>query len=107
MQAEDIYSISVLPQESNNLQCASPFVFLRFLEVPNPAKDQVSMDAELNCMDLKRNSEDTSSACVVDFDMEKEPLPVPDEKAVESLKTECVPIVSFSSVLLPVIASKV
>lgn len=106
MQAEDIYSISVLPQESNNLQSASPFAFLRFLEVPNPAKDQVSMDAELNCIDLQMNSEDTYSACAVDFDMEKEPLPVPDEKAVESLKTECVPIVSFSSVLL-VIASKV
>ncbi|EXB29450.1 hypothetical protein L484_022121 [Morus notabilis] len=94
---QDVYSISVLPQESNNLQCASQLAFLRILEVPNPPIDQVCMDAELNCqncIDFQMTSADTYSSCVVDIDMERESLQVPEsnEKTVEILKTESAPI---------------
>ncbi|KAF3441063.1 hypothetical protein FNV43_RR19349 [Rhamnella rubrinervis] len=91
--AQDIYSISVLPQEGNNLQCASQLAFLSILEVPNPAKDQMSKDAHMNCqncIDLQINSAETYSPCIVDINVEKESLQAPEsnEEAVESLKSE-------------------
>lgn len=60
------------------------------------------MDAELNCqncIDLQMTSADTYSSCVVDIDVERESLQVPEsnEKTVEILKTESAPIVSFFS----------
>ncbi|XP_062099531.1 uncharacterized protein LOC133805371 isoform X2 [Humulus lupulus] len=89
---QDVFSISVLPQESNDLHCASHLAFLRFLEVTNPANDQVYKEEKLNSQnstDLKMNSTQTYSSCVVDIDVEKMSLKVPesDEKAVESLKS--------------------
>uniref|UniRef100_A0A803PE57 Uncharacterized protein n=1 Tax=Cannabis sativa TaxID=3483 RepID=A0A803PE57_CANSA len=92
---QDLFSISVLPQESNDLHCSSHLAFLRFLEVTNPKNDQVYMEAKLNSQnstDLKMNSTQTFSSCVVDIDVEKMSLKVPEsnEKAVESLKSESV-----------------
>ncbi|KAF4370599.1 hypothetical protein F8388_020185 [Cannabis sativa] len=92
---QDLFSISVSPQESNDLHCSSHLAFLRFLEVTNPKNDQVYMEAKLNSQnstDLKMNSTQTFSSCVVDIDVEKMSLKVPEsnEKAVESLKSESV-----------------
>ena len=95
----------MLPQEGNNLQCASQLAFLSILEVPNPAKDQMSKDAHLNCqnyIDLQINSIDAYSPCIVDINVEKESLQAPEsnEEAVGSLKSEGVLIVSFSAIHL-------
>ncbi|KAL5556040.1 hypothetical protein UlMin_038276 [Ulmus minor] len=95
--AQDVYSISVLPQEGNHLQCASQVTFLRFLEVPDPANDQTCDDAQLNChncIDLQMNTADAYSSCVLDINVEKESLLANEstEEPAESLKSETVPI---------------
>ncbi|KAH7520594.1 hypothetical protein FEM48_Zijuj08G0161600 [Ziziphus jujuba var. spinosa] len=101
--AQDIYNISVLPQEGNNLQGASQLAFLSILEVPNPPKDQKSMDTYLNCqncIDLQMNNADTYSSCIVDIKVEKESLQAPEsnDEAVESLKNESV-LINLQKVL--------
>ncbi|KAJ7956816.1 Adenine deaminase [Quillaja saponaria] len=45
----DICSISVLPEESSNPECAPPLAFVSIVEVPNPSKNQMCVDSELNC----------------------------------------------------------
>ncbi|XP_059433496.1 uncharacterized protein LOC132166662 isoform X2 [Corylus avellana] len=90
---QDVYSISVLSGEGNSPQCASELAFLSFLEVANPSKNQMCLDAQLNCqncIDLKTKSVDAIPPCIVDINIEKEYSKKPEstDEGVESLKGE-------------------
>lgn len=78
MQVQDIYGISVLPDEGNTSpNCTSQLTFLSFLEVPFPSKSRTSLDTQLDChkcIDLQMKSADTYSSCIVDINIEKENL---------------------------------
>ena len=99
LQSQDVYSISVLSGEGNSPQCASELAFLSFLEVANPSKNQMCLDAQLNCqncIDLKTKSVDAIPPCIVDINIEKEYSKKPESTDdVESLKGEGVLTVSF------------
>ncbi|KAH1047568.1 hypothetical protein J1N35_038352 [Gossypium stocksii] len=62
LQGQDVYSISVLPEEGNTSpKCTPQLTFLSLLEVPFPSKNQMCLDAKLscrNCINLKVDSED-------------------------------------------------
>lgn len=90
---QDVYSISVLSGEGKSPQCASELAFLSFLEVANLSKNQMCLDAQLNCqncIDLPVKSADPISPCIVDLNIEKEYSKTPEsnDEAVESLKSE-------------------
>ncbi|XVF58985.1 hypothetical protein PTKIN_Ptkin07bG0237300 [Pterospermum kingtungense] len=72
----DVYSISVLPEEGNTSpKCTPQLTFLSLLEVPFSSKNQMCLDAQLscqNCIDLKVDSEDAYSSCILDINIEKE-----------------------------------
>ncbi|KAB1210248.1 hypothetical protein CJ030_MR6G013357 [Morella rubra] len=90
---EDVYSISVLSAEGNSPQCSSQLAVLSFLEVANRPKNQMCLDAQLNCpdcIDLQMKSADGAPPCIVDVNVEKEYLKTPEsnDEAVESLKSE-------------------
>ncbi|XP_022751069.1 uncharacterized protein LOC111299853 [Durio zibethinus] len=73
---QDVYSISVLPEEGNRSPKSTPqLTFLSLLEVPFSSKNQMCLDAQLSCQsctDLKVDSEDVYSSCILDINMEKE-----------------------------------
>jgi hypothetical protein len=109
LQGQDVYSISVLSGEGKSPRCASELAFLSFLEVANPSKKQMCLDARLNCqncIDLQMKSADPISPCIVDINIEKEYSKTPEsnDEAVESLKSEGVLTVSFI-VYLPILYS--
>ncbi|GMY11360.1 hypothetical protein FCV25MIE_06599 [Fagus crenata] len=90
---QDVYSISVLSGEGKSPRCASELAFLSILEVANPSKKQMCVDAQLNCqncIDLQMKSADPISPCIVDINIEKEYSKTPEsnDEAVESLKSE-------------------
>lgn len=93
-QGQDVYSISVLPDDGiTNPQCEPQIAFLNFLEVSNPFKSQMCPDTQLNCkscVGLQMESSDTYSPCTVDMDIEKGSLETPksNEETMGSLKTE-------------------
>ncbi|KAK8556688.1 hypothetical protein V6N13_064704 [Hibiscus sabdariffa] len=76
---QDVYSISVLPEEGNtNPKCTPQLTFLSLVEVPFSSKKQMCLDAQLschNCIDLKVDKEDAYSSCILDINIEKE---IPD-----------------------------
>ncbi|KAE8700097.1 hypothetical protein F3Y22_tig00110562pilonHSYRG00080 [Hibiscus syriacus] len=76
---QDVYSISVLPEEGKtNPKCTPQLTFLSLLEVPFSSKKQMRLDAQLschNCIDLKVDSEDAYSSCILDINIKKE---IPD-----------------------------
>lgn len=78
MQVQDVYGISVLPDEGNTSpNCTSQLTFLSFLEVPFPSKGRTSLDTQLDChkcIDLQMKSADAYSSCIVDINIEKENL---------------------------------
>ncbi|XVF17250.1 hypothetical protein REPUB_Repub10bG0103600 [Reevesia pubescens] len=73
---QDVYSISVLPEEGNtSKKCTPQLTFLSLFGVPFSSKNQMCLDAQLscqNCIDLKMNSEDAYSSCILDINIEKE-----------------------------------
>ncbi|XVE86782.1 hypothetical protein DITRI_Ditri18aG0061400 [Diplodiscus trichospermus] len=73
---QDVYSISVLPDEGNmSPKCTQQLTFLSLLEVPFSSKNHMCLDAQLscqNCIDLKVDSEDAYSSCILDINIEKE-----------------------------------
>ncbi|KAI4345247.1 hypothetical protein L6164_012387 [Bauhinia variegata] len=88
---EDVYSISVLPEEDGNTNCASSLAFLSILEVPNLSKSQMYLDAHLNCencIDFQMKSEDNYSPCIIDIPSEKDNSICPKscEEGIENLK---------------------
>ncbi|MFQ6645146.1 hypothetical protein Gotur_019126, partial [Gossypium turneri] len=96
VQGQDVYSISVLPEEGNTSpKCTPQLTFLSLLEVPFPSKNQMCLDAKLSCrnfIDLKVDGEDAYSSCILDINIEKE---LPDiltssDEIVGNSKTEVV-----------------
>ncbi|KAJ1377336.1 hypothetical protein SESBI_48991 [Sesbania bispinosa] len=90
--ARDVYSISVLPEESENANCASPVAFLSIVEFPNQAKSAMCLDAHINCqncIDVQMESKDVYSQCIIDIpSVNGNPVsPESFEEGVESFKT--------------------
>ncbi|XWS41576.1 hypothetical protein CRYUN_Cryun17cG0093600 [Craigia yunnanensis] len=87
---QDVYNISVLPEEGKSPKCTPQLTFLSLLEVPFSSKNQTCLDAQLscqNCIDLKVDSEDAYSSCILDINIEKETpdkLKSSDETVVNS-----------------------
>lgn len=106
VQVQDVYGISVLPDEGNTSpDCTSQLTFLSFVEVPFPSKNQMNLDTELDCqkcIDLQMKSADTYSSCIVDINIEKGSLETlkSNDETVGSIKNEG--IVTVSSYLLSV-----
>ncbi|KAK8687306.1 hypothetical protein V6N13_086131 [Hibiscus sabdariffa] len=91
---QDVYSISVLPEEGNmSPNCRPQLTFLSLLEVPFSSKNQMGLDAPLSCqnyIDLKVDGEDGYSSCILDINIEKE---TPDilkssDETIGNLKSE-------------------
>lgn len=103
MQVQDVYGISVLPDEGNTSpNCTSQLTFLSFLEVPFPSKSRTSLDTQLDChkcIDLQMKSADTYSSCIMDINIEKENLETlkSNDETFGSIKSEGVvsPFVLF------------
>ncbi|PPE01523.1 hypothetical protein GOBAR_DD01452 [Gossypium barbadense] len=104
---QDVYSISLLPEEGNTSpKCTPQLTFLSLLEVPFPSKNQMRLDAKLscrNCIDLKVDGEDAYSSCILDTNIEKE---LPDiltssDEIVGNSKTEGV-LTVCKHILLPI-----
>ncbi|OMO56075.1 hypothetical protein CCACVL1_26770 [Corchorus capsularis] len=93
-EGQDVYSISVLPDEVNpSPKCTPQLTFLSLLEVPFPSKKQMCLDAQLscqNCIDLNVDSEDAYSSCILDINIEKENSDMlkSSEETVASTKSE-------------------
>lgn len=90
--ARDVYSISVLPKEGENANCASPLAFLSILEVPNQSKSPMCLDAHINCqdcVDFQMKNEDVYSKCIIDIPSVNGNSVSPEsfEEPVESFKT--------------------
>ncbi|AES72197.1 hypothetical protein MtrunA17_Chr3g0123961 [Medicago truncatula] len=69
-QAQDVYSISMVPKEGENARSASPLAFLSVVEVPNQAKSGVCLDTHINCqnsIDFQMNRKDIYAQCIVDI----------------------------------------
>ncbi|PKI66225.1 uncharacterized protein LOC116201187 isoform X1 [Punica granatum] len=75
-QGQDVYSISLLPEEDSvDTDCASQLAALGLLEVQEPCKDRMCLDAQLDCedfVDYQVESLDAYSPCIVDIDIEKD-----------------------------------
>ncbi|XWS33327.1 hypothetical protein CRYUN_Cryun22dG0072200 [Craigia yunnanensis] len=73
---QDVYSISVLPEEGNtSTKCTPQLTFFSLLKLPFSSKNQMRLDAQLrcqNCIDLKVEGEDAYSSCILDINMAKE-----------------------------------
>lgn len=100
MQAQDVYSISVLPEEGENANRASPVAFLSIVGVPNQAKSTMSLDAHINCqkcIDFQMKEEDMYSQCVIDMpNVNGNSVSTESyEEGVESFKTGNSPTVSL------------
>ncbi|XVF61624.1 hypothetical protein PTKIN_Ptkin08bG0145600 [Pterospermum kingtungense] len=91
---EDIYKISMLPEEGKTSpKCTPQLTFLSLLEVPFSSKNQMCLDAQLsyqNCYDLKVDREDAYSSCILDINIEKETpgLLKSSDETVGNSKTE-------------------
>lgn len=103
-----MFSVSVLPEEGDKADCASPLAFLSILEVPDQSKSLMSLDAHINCpscIDFQMKSEEMCSSCTVDMPTENgnSILPESFEEGVESFKTRnflTVSLVISSSILM-------
>ncbi|XP_039003935.1 uncharacterized protein LOC120130849 isoform X2 [Hibiscus syriacus] len=91
---QDVYSISLLPEEGNtSSNCTPQLSFLSLLEVPFSSKNQMCLDAPpscQNCIDLKVDGGDGYSSCILDINIEKE---TPDtlkssDETIGNLKSE-------------------
>lgn len=71
-------TISVLPDEGNTIpQCTSQFTLLSFVKALLPSKNQMLIDAQLNCQKTQNRinvllgGTDSYQSCVVDINVEK------------------------------------
>ncbi|KAE8696011.1 hypothetical protein F3Y22_tig00110678pilonHSYRG00425 [Hibiscus syriacus] len=91
---QDVYSISLLPEEGNTSpNCTPQLSVLSLLEVPFSSKNQMFLDAPLsyqNCIDLKVNGGGGYSSCILDINIEKENLDTlkSSDETVGNLKSE-------------------
>lgn len=100
VQAPDVFSISMLPEEGNSLRCASVLGYLNFLKVYNSSKSQMCMDAQSSCqngIDSQANMADSHPPCIIEIDLENGCIQAPEseEEAIESLKREGLLTVSY------------
>ena len=100
MQARDVYSISVLPEEDENEKCASPLAFLSILEVPNQAKSSMCLDSPINCqncVDFQMKNDDVYSQCSIDIPCVNGNSVAPEsyEETIDCFKTGNSPTVSL------------
>ncbi|XP_010531374.1 PREDICTED: uncharacterized protein LOC104807691 [Tarenaya hassleriana] len=97
---QDVCTISVLPEEGAiSPQCASRFTLLSFIKALLPSKDQMFLDAQLNCQKTQNcinvllgGGTDSYQSCIVDINVEKgsaETVKSHDE-VVGSVKSESV-----------------
>ncbi|KAH1152747.1 hypothetical protein GLYMA_18G016900v4 [Glycine max] len=89
---KDVYSISVLPEEDENANCASPLPFLSILGVPNQVKSPMCLDDPINCqncIDFQMKNEGVYSQCIIDIPSVNGNSVSPEsyEEAVEGFKT--------------------
>ncbi|CAH8344849.1 unnamed protein product [Eruca vesicaria subsp. sativa] len=75
---QDVCTISVLPDEGNTVpQCTSQFTLLSFVKALLPSKNQMLIDAQLNCQKTQNRinvllgGTDSYQSCVVDINVEK------------------------------------
>ncbi|WZZ23494.1 hypothetical protein YC2023_006895 [Brassica napus] len=76
---QDVCTISVLPDEGNTVppQCTSQFTLLSFVKALLPSKNQMFIDAQLNCQKTQNRinvllgGTDSYQSCVVDINVEK------------------------------------
>ncbi|ESQ53242.1 hypothetical protein EUTSA_v10026058mg [Eutrema salsugineum] len=75
---QDVCTISVLPDEGSTIpQCTSQFTLLSFVKALLPSKNQMLMDAQLNCQKTQNRinvllgGTDSYQSCVVDINVEK------------------------------------
>ncbi|WVZ07946.1 hypothetical protein V8G54_021292 [Vigna mungo] len=92
MLARDVYSISVLPEEDESENCASPLAFLSILEVSNQAKSPMCLDSPINCqkcIDFQMKNDDVYSQCSIDIPCVNGNSVFPEsyEETVECFKT--------------------
>ncbi|XP_059644369.1 uncharacterized protein LOC132286121 isoform X2 [Cornus florida] len=92
-ESQDAHSISMLPDKSKtNMQCEPQLALLSLVEVPNPFKSEMCLDAQLNqnYIDLRMKNPDAHLPCIVKIDIEKGNLetPMTKEETVEKLKSE-------------------
>lgn len=92
LHAQDVYSVSVVPEEGQNATRGSPLAFLSLVEVPNQAKGATCLDAHTNCqncIDFEMKSEDMYSQCTIDIPNVNGNSVSPEsyEEGVESFKT--------------------
>ncbi|XP_048633720.1 uncharacterized protein LOC106376554 isoform X2 [Brassica napus] len=78
VQVQDVCTISVLPDEGNPVpQCTSQFTLLSFVKALLPSKNQMFIDAQLNCQKTQNRinvllgGTDSYQSCVVDINVEK------------------------------------
>ncbi|KAJ0252412.1 Uncharacterized protein HA466_0132060 [Hirschfeldia incana] len=76
---QDVCTISVLPDEEGNAipQCPSQFTLFSFVKALLPSKNQMFIDAQLNCQKTQNRinvllgGTDSYQSCVVDINVEK------------------------------------
>ncbi|KAF8109603.1 hypothetical protein N665_0094s0069 [Sinapis alba] len=75
---QDVCTISVLPDEGNTIpQCTSQFTLFSFVKALLPSKNQMFIDAQLNCQKTQNRinvllgGTDSYQSCVVDINVEK------------------------------------
>ncbi|XP_010446558.1 PREDICTED: uncharacterized protein LOC104729317 isoform X2 [Camelina sativa] len=75
---QDVCTISVLPDEGSTIpQCTSQFTLLSFVKALLPSKNQMLIDAQLNCQKTQNRinvllgGTDSYQSCVVDINVEK------------------------------------
>ncbi|KAL1190339.1 hypothetical protein V5N11_016722 [Cardamine amara subsp. amara] len=97
---QDVCTISVLPDEGSKIpQCTSQFTLLSFVKALLPSKNQMLIDAQLNCQKTQNRinvllgGTDSYQSCVVDINVEKgnvgEAVTTHDD-VVASVKSESV-----------------
>ncbi|CAG7886014.1 uncharacterized protein LOC103853564 isoform X2 [Brassica rapa] len=90
---QDVCTISVLPDEGNPVpQCTSQFTLFSFVKALLPSKNQMFIDAQLNCQKTQNRinvllgGTDSYQSCVVDINVEKGN----DGEAAGNVKSESV-----------------
>ncbi|XP_050879103.1 uncharacterized protein LOC127082921 [Lathyrus oleraceus] len=91
-QVPDVYSISVVPEEAEKENSASPPAFLSVVEVPSQAKSGRCLDSHTNCqnnIDFQMKSKDIYTQCIIDIPSVNGNSVSPEsyEEGVESFKT--------------------
>ncbi|KAF8092123.1 hypothetical protein N665_0423s0008 [Sinapis alba] len=91
---QDVCTISVLPDEGNTIpQCTSQFTLLSFVKALLPSKNQMFIDAQLNCQKTQNRinvllvGTDSYQSCIVDINVEKG-NGAESEEVVASLKSD-------------------